>query len=97
LLAPFAPHIAEELWAKLGESYSVHMAQWPQFDPSKFVSDAAKVAVQVNGKVRATIELAPDASEAEALNVARAAAGKWLEGGEKKVVYVPGKVVNFVV
>ncbi len=98
LLAPFAPHIAEELWERLGEQGSVHKAEWPQFDPAKIISTTATVVVQINGKLRAKLELLVDMPEAEALSAARAtpAVAKWLEGKtEKKAVYVPGKIVSF--
>ncbi len=100
LLAPFAPHVAEELWERLGEPYSVHQAAWPQFDESKISSGTIKVAVQVNGKVRGSIELAQGDTEGEALAKARGAPGvaKWLvEGREVKALYVPGKIISFVV
>jgi leucyl-tRNA synthetase len=93
LLAPFAPHITHEL----AERYQINIGEWPKFDASKLVATSVTVAVQVNGKVRATVELAPDAPEAEALQKAREVAGKWLVSGEKKVIYVPGKVINLVV
>ncbi len=96
LLTPFAPHIAHELAEKAGWNRE-EWEQWPTHDPAKLAADVVKIAVQINGKVRATIELAPDAPEAEALMAARAAVEKWLAGGEKKAVYVPGKIVNLVV
>jgi leucyl-tRNA synthetase len=99
ILSPFAPHVTEELWAKLGHAESIHVAQWPAFDPTKTVASVVTVAVQVNGKMRATVELSKDASEAEALEIARQQAdiAKHLEGKtEVKAVYVPGKIINFV-
>jgi leucyl-tRNA synthetase len=100
LLAPFAPHIAEELWEKLGEPYSVHQAPWPQFEESKLVGGETKIAIQVNGKVRATLELSQALTEEEALALARSnpIIAKWLsEGTETKAVYIPGKIISFVV
>lgn len=100
LLAPFAPHITDELWEKLGHKDSIHVSPWPEADESKIVATTVTVAVQVNGKVRAKISLAPDVGEAEALEAARnePAVAKWLAlGKEVKAVYVAGKVVNFVV
>ncbi|MDE2071434.1 MAG: class I tRNA ligase family protein [Patescibacteria group bacterium] len=97
LLAPFAPHLAEELWAYFGEPFSIHTAAWPQYDPAKIVSNTVQVAVQVNGKTRASIELSPTAAEEEALSAARKAVEKWLTGPEKKAVYVPGRIVSFVI
>src|SRR5690606_1317069 len=63
LLAPFAPHIAEELWQDLGNEGSVHLASWPEYDEKYLVSETMKVVVQVNGKVRATLEVPSDSSE----------------------------------
>lgn len=107
LLAPFAPHIAEELWQQLGGGGLVAQAQWPAYDPSKITASVVIVAVQINGKVRGSVELAADAEEAEALLAARAnpAVAKWLTSfdetqgkeGQSKVVYVPGKIINFVI
>jgi leucyl-tRNA synthetase len=98
LLAPFAPHITEELWSTAGFEGSVHAAAWPEADASKLAQESVTIAVQVNGKVRATISIAPDATEAEVLAAARAAASKWLDGKEeKKALYVPGKIAALVV
>ncbi len=100
LLAPLAPHTTEELWEKLGHTESIHVAPWPTYDPAKLVASVAKVAVQVNGKVRAVLELSTTASETEALAAARAepTITKWLsEGRETKAVYVPGKIISFAV
>ena len=93
LLAPFAPHMA----AELAEKHSINLDEWPKYDESKLIAKTVKIAVQINGKVRGTIELAPDAPEEKALAAARIVAGKWLDSGEKKAVYIPGKIVNFVV
>lgn len=99
ILAPFAPHVTEELWEKLGHSESIHTSAWPTYDPQKTVASTVTVAVQINGKVRATVEIAPGATEAEALTIARAQkdiAPRLAEGREVKVIYVPGKIINFV-
>jgi len=99
LLAPFAPHMASEIAATAGYP-SGAIDSWPAFDPSKIVASTVPVAVQVNGKVRATVELSPTATEEEALTAARANenVAKWLsEGVEKRAVYVAGKIINFVV
>lgn len=98
LLAPFAPHITHELAERLGLERGA-WEQWPQFDPAKARGGVVKVAVQVNGKARATLELAADLPEEAALAAARAdaAVAKWLaQGREVKAVYVAGKVINFV-
>ncbi len=100
LLAPFAPHMAFELWEQIGESRLISQVSWPQYDQTKLVSATVPVAVQVNGKLRATLELPADMGEGEALAAARAEANvqKWLAlGKEIRAVYVPGKVINFVI
>jgi len=101
LVAPFAPHLAEELWACLGHAGSVFEgANWPAFDPEKAAEDTVKIAVQVNGKLRGTIE-APAGTgqeEAEALARAQENVTRHLEGvSVRRVVYVPNRLLNFVV
>jgi leucyl-tRNA synthetase len=93
LLYPYAPHLASEL----AETHRVDLTTWPTYDAAVLTSTPVIVAVQVNGRVRARIELAPHASEKEALAAGRAAAGKWLATPEKRAVYVPGKIINFVI
>src|SRR3989338_1322482 len=93
LLAPFAPHIAHEL----AERSQTDLNKWPLFDESKLASATVTIAVQVNGKVRGSIQLDAKVSEEEALAAARAAVGKWLTGPEKKAVYIPGRIVSLVV
>ncbi len=100
LLAPFAPHIAEELWQRLGHEGSVHQSDWPSYDQQYLVEDMMTVVVQVNGKVRAQLSLPADADEAVVLAAAREDAKilAMLDGQEpKKSIYVPKKLVNFVV
>ncbi|MDB5224381.1 MAG: leucine--tRNA ligase [Candidatus Adlerbacteria bacterium] len=100
LLAPFAPHLSDELWEKLGNDSSVHLVAWPQFDPAKLVADTVIVGVQINGKARGTVELAAGVTQEEALAAARSNenVAKWLEGKvEKRAVYVPGRIINIVV
>jgi leucyl-tRNA synthetase len=99
LTAPVAPHIAEELWALRGRQYSVHQQSWPAYDASLAAVDEVEVAVQVNGKVRDRVMLAPGASEAEARAAALALpkVAEALGGAEpRKVIYVPGRLVNVV-
>jgi leucyl-tRNA synthetase len=100
LLAPFAPHIAEEIWSRMGHKESIGCAPWPQPDSDKLREDEITVAVQVNGKVRASIQVPADATESAVLeaasahpNVERHIAGKSL----RRQIYVPGKIVNLVV
>jgi leucyl-tRNA synthetase len=99
LLAPIAPHISEELWAKRGFRYSIHQEAWPAWDEEIAREDTITLIVQVNGKVRAKIEVSPDISSAEAQQIALAAESiqGWLAGKTpRKVVVVPGKLVNIV-
>jgi leucyl-tRNA synthetase len=99
LLAPFAPHLASELAEVQGIAME-ELHTWPAFDPAKVQVTKAAIAVQVNGKVRATVELDADVSEEQALALARANpnVAKWLGAGiERKAVYIAGKVINFVV
>jgi leucyl-tRNA synthetase len=103
LLAPFAPHITEELWETLGHTDaadSIHTSQWPQYDEQYLHSDTMTIVVQVNGKVRAQLSVAADATKEQIVDTAKAdtkiaglIAGKEL----KKTIYVPEKLVSFVV
>lgn len=100
LLAPMAPHLAEELWEKLGGSDLVINQSWPEFDASKLVTSTVTIAVQVNGKVRGQVEIATEATEEDVLAAAKADenVAKHLEGkGLKKVIYVAGKLLSLVV
>ncbi|MFS8777069.1 leucine--tRNA ligase [Synechococcus sp. W70.1] len=100
LLAPFAPHIAEELWQALGGTDSVHRQSWPSYDPAVLVADTVTIVVQVNGKLRGSFEAPADVTpeEQERLALQSEAAQKYLQGATpKKVVVVPKKLVNVVV
>ncbi len=99
LLAPFAPHIAEELWHQLGHQDSVHVNHWPISDDTYLVSDTITVVVQVNGKLRAQLRLPADVTEDHAIEAAKADENvkAHLNGEPKKSIYVKGKLVNFVV
>ncbi|HVW23284.1 MAG TPA: leucine--tRNA ligase [Candidatus Saccharimonadales bacterium] len=100
LLAPFAPHITEELWQELGHKESIHLSTWPTYDEKYLVEDQITVVVQVNGKLRAELSVAPDADEATIVAAAQADVhvASYLQGQTiKKTIYVPGKLVNFVV
>jgi leucyl-tRNA synthetase len=101
LLAPFAPHIAEELWARLGHPASIFDgANWPAFDASKAAETDVTIAVQVNGKLRGSISVAKGAAEADVVAAARADGNvaRHLEGvKERRVIYVKERLVNFVV
>jgi len=100
LLAPFAPHVAEELWMSLGNKKSIHISPWPTYDPTLIEEDEATIIVQVNGKVRASFK-APVNSTRESLESAAKLlpdAQKWLNGKEiRKTIVVPDRLVNFVV
>ncbi|MEO0433997.1 MAG: leucine--tRNA ligase [Cyanobacteria bacterium J06656_5] len=99
LLAPFAPHIAEELWQQLGFSESVHRQSWPTFEESALVADEITLVIQIKGKTRGTIAVPASATKDELEQYARESdiAKKYLEGKDiKKVIVVPGKLVNFV-
>lgn len=99
LLAPFAPHMAEEIWAELGERESIHVSVWPAFDPELVVDDVVEVAIQVNGKLRGTMLAATDASKEELEAAAKQVdtVAKHLEGKEiVKIIVVPGKMVSIV-
>ena len=100
LLAPFAPHLAEELWHTLGYTDSIHHQSWPKVDPSALEVDEITLVIQIMGKTRGTIQV-PSSADKEALEqYARNSeiAQRHLEGKEvKKVIVVPGKLVNFVV
>ena len=98
LLSPFAPHIAEELWSRLGHQPSISQQSWPHFDPALTVSDRLTIPVQVNGKLRGRIEVGVDAGREQVEALARHEAQEWLQGQEpKKIVYVEKKLINFVV
>ncbi len=100
VLAPFAPHHAEEMWALMGQPYSVHEGAWPEWDESLIVTEEITLVVQVNGKLRDRIEAPADVSEemAKELALSSEKVRPHVEGREiRKSVYVPGRLVNFVV
>ena len=99
LLAPFAPHISEELWHALGEQTTIVGATWPEYDESYLIEDQVKYPVSFNGKTRFTIEIPSGATkeQAEALVLQSQEAQRWLEGKTpKKVIVVPGRIINIV-
>ncbi|MCA9578869.1 MAG: class I tRNA ligase family protein, partial [Myxococcales bacterium] len=100
LLHPFAPHIAEEAWELLGKTGSVQRAAWPKHDEARLVADSVVMPVQINGKVRARVTMPAEVSEPDALALAKAdeAIAGQLEGKTlRKVVFVPGKILNLIV
>ena len=96
LLAPFAPHIGEELWQQLGGDDSVFHAQWPECDEEAMKDDEIEVAVQINGKTRVVISISADSSKEDAIAAGREAVKEKLTGNVVKEIYVPGKIVNIV-
>jgi leucyl-tRNA synthetase len=100
LLHPFAPHMAEELWARVGQRPSIQAQPWPSFDPALCEDAVVEVPVQINGKVRGRLHLAKDADEASAMAAAHAdeAVARNLAGKEiVKKVWVPGRILTLVV
>lgn len=100
VLAPFAPHIAEELWHRLGNDTSVCDAEWPAFNEAYLKEDKVTYAVSFNGKARFNIEVAADTprDEVEQIALAHEGAAKWIDGKTiRKIIVVPGKIVNIVV
>jgi leucyl-tRNA synthetase len=99
LLAPFAPHIAEELWETLGHTKSVFDSGWPEVDAARIVEGTVKIAVQVNGKLRGTLDVAKDATQESVLDLALAEPGvaRFVSGTPKKVIYVAGRLLSIVV
>jgi leucyl-tRNA synthetase len=98
LVAPFAPHVAEELWEMLGHEASVFDSTWPVFDPALATEEMVTIAVQVGGKTRGTVLVPPGAGEAEVLAAAMADAGiaKFITGTPRKVIFVPKRLLNVV-
>lgn len=99
LLAPFAPHVGEEMWRALGNEELVLNAPWPEYDPAKCAAEEVTIVVQVNGKLRARVVCAADTDEASALRVALAdsSVSRWTEGNEiANVVFVPNRLLNIV-
>jgi leucyl-tRNA synthetase len=106
ILSPFAPHITEELWSDLtsdsdsGRSHSIHLSSWPIWDEKKIVEEEVKIAIQVNGKVRAEIMISKGMGENEVKEIAlkNKSIIAWIENKEiKKFIFVPGRIINIVV
>jgi leucyl-tRNA synthetase len=99
MLAPITPHIAEELWSTLGRSYSIHLQAWPDYDAQAAAEEKITIAIQINGKVRQRITVPVDISQEDAKQIALAdeAVRHYLEGNEpRKIIVVPGKLINIV-
>jgi leucyl-tRNA synthetase len=98
LLAPFAPHISEELWERFGHVPSIAQQSWPTYDPDLVVSDRMTIPIQVNGKLRGKIEVDVGASRQKIEAAAWEQVQEWVLGKLlKKVIYVENKLINFVV
>ena len=100
LMAPFGPHISEEIWSKLGGEGLVSVAPWPEFNPDLVVDDTVTMGVQVNGKMRGKIEIAVDADEEAAVGLARTvdSVQNAMDGKDiVKVIYRPGRILNLIV
>ena len=97
LLNPVAPHITEELWGVVGFEGRVYQTAWPEYDEAKTVEATVEIAVQVNGKVRATLNVASDISKEDAIAAGKEAVKDKLSGTVVKEIYVPGRLVNIVV
>ena len=99
LIQPYAPHVAEELWERLGHE-RLWEQPWPVADPALLEVDSVEVVVQVNGRIRDRLHVAPDTPEEELVALARSSerVQAYLDGGEpERTVVVPGKLVNFVI
>lgn len=100
LISPFAPHIAEEFWHRLGKDGSVVDSEWPEYDEAYLKEDSVKYPVSFNGKTRFMLEVAADASkeDVEAAALSAPEAARWLDGKTpRRVIVVPGKIVNIVI
>ena len=96
LLNPVAPHITEEMWEAIGENGRVYQQTWPEYDEAKTVESMVEIAVQINGKTKATINIAKDADKDSVIAAAKEALGSRLSGNIIKEIYVPGRIVNIV-
>jgi leucyl-tRNA synthetase len=100
LIAPFAPHIADEMWKNIGGKGSIHTAQWPVYDGNKIQSNEVTIAIQVNGKMRGSIVCTRGISQEEVIRLAKQEENvkKWTEGKNiRKEIYVEGKLVSLVI
>ncbi|MBR2402504.1 MAG: class I tRNA ligase family protein, partial [Lachnospiraceae bacterium] len=91
------PHVGEELWTKLGHDNTIAYENWPQYDEAKTIENTVEIAVQVNGKIKATIAIARDEAQDSVLAKAREAIEGKVTGNIVKEIYVPGRIVNIVV
>jgi leucyl-tRNA synthetase len=99
LVSPFAPHMCEEIWANLGNKKTIAFADWPEFDPKLIIEQTLTIAIQINGKLRATMEISTDADEESIKKMAFSLDNvqKWVENKvPKKVIYIKGKMLSIV-
>lgn len=99
VLAPFAPHLTEEIWHEMGTTTSVHLESFPEVDEALAVDALVTIGVQINGKMRGTVTVSPEASEADVLSIALAEesiASRLAGNSPSKVIYVPGKILNLI-
>ena len=99
LLAPFAPHLAEEIWREvLGNKKTIHLSPWPKYNPELIKKDVIDFVIQVNGKTRAIIKIDAGANQQQAEKLARSNenVSKYLLGAVKKIIFVEDRLINFV-
>ena len=98
LIAPFAPHLAEEVWDVFGNKYSIHTSNWPEYDKKYLEVEELTIIIQVNGKMRSSITVGKNATKEEIEKIAKEdnKVINWIKTGIVKTIYVPGKIVNFV-
>ena len=97
LLNPICPHITEELWQELGHTGTISYEPWPKYDETKMIVDEVEIPIQVNGKLRGKITVNKSASEGEIKEKALIEVASYVEGGYKKIIYIPGRIFNIVV
>lgn len=100
LTAPFAPHISEELWEQLGHDDSIHIAEWPKYNEKYLIQDSVTIVIQVNGKLRGEVEVQTDSPEDKVVESAKSnpkVAGYLKDHTIRKTIFVPNKLVNFVI
>jgi len=98
ILAPFAPHISDEISKMFGDKKSINISSWPKYDVKKIIIDSVKLGIQVNGKLRGVLEIADGKSEKEIIEEAKKIVKNHIEGRVvKKAIYIPGKIISFVI
>jgi len=96
MLSCICPHVGEEIWQIMGHNETIAFEPWPTYDEAALVDDTIEIAVQIKGKVRATIQISKDADKDSVIAAAKDALGDKLSGDIIKEIYVPGKIVNIV-